>query len=205
MNIVVFQQRGSGEHKIEGVRKFGKGLTVSKIVNIDSFLPDFIDDPEDYIDSDLEADLVLNFLQHPDLLDCLVRLCSEKKIPVVSPGKKCEGFTPFTCCGLGRDTRLGIYGEQFGFPEYEVRLQGKETIAEIRVLRGAPCGATWEALQEYVGCRVEDVLTRLPRQVQYFCSADPSGFDPVSGKSPVHYAGYVHIAALKKAIAEAVD
>ncbi len=203
MDIVVFQQNGSGEHKIEGVRKFGEGLSFVKVVDIDVFLPEFVEDPEEYIDSDISADLVLNFLKHPDLLDCLVRICAKKNIPVVSPGKKCDGFTPFTCCGLGRDARLGEYGEQFGFPEYEVRLQDKDTIGEIKVLRGAPCGATWEALQEYVGCKVEEVLTRLPRQVQYFCSADPSGFDPVSGKSPVHYAGYVHIAALKKAITKA--
>lgn len=78
-----------------------------------------------------------------------------------------------------------------------------DRIFEIEVLRGAPCGATWHALHEYIGCTLEDVLIRIPRQVQYFCSADPSGFDPVSGKSPVHYAGYVHIAALKKALEEA--
>ena len=33
-------------------------------------------------------------------------------------------------------------------------------------------------------------------------SLDPSGFDPISGKSPLHYAGDVHAAALKKAISE---
>jgi len=87
-------------------------------------------------------------------------------------------------------------------PEYKVELVG-DRIKDITVLRGAPCGATWDALQGYIGCQVEDVLVRLPRQVQYFCSADPSGFDPVSGKSPVHFAGYVHIAALKNAIEKA--
>ena len=32
--------------------------------------------------------------------------------------------------------------------------------------------------------------------------ADPSGFDPVTGKSPVHYAGYVHIANDTSALVE---
>ncbi|MCK5069781.1 MAG: hypothetical protein KAR01_04545 [Desulfocapsa sp.] len=202
MNIIVFQEHGSGEHKIEGVLNYGSGLTVSKVISIDCALPDFIEDPEDIIEDDFTADLVLNFLKHPDLIHYLISLCEEKNIPVVSAGKKGAGFTPFTCCGLGRNKKLGKYGDSFGLPEYKVALDG-DVIKEIEVIRGAPCGATWDALQEYIGCRVEDVLTRLPRQVQYFCSADPSGFDPVSGKSPVHYAGYVHIAALQKAIAEA--
>ena len=202
MDIVVFQERGSGEHKVEGVQTYGDGITIQRTISIDKFLPDFIEDPEELIADDFTADLVLNFLKHPDLVDYLIRVCEKKGIAVVSAGKKGGGFTPFTCCGLGRSGKLGIYGEQFGLPEYRVVLQ-EDRIKEIEVIRGAPCGATWDALQEYIGCHVEDVITRLPRQVQYFCSADPSGFDPVSGKSPVHFAGYVHIAALKKAIEEA--
>lgn len=203
MDILVFQERGSGEHKIEGVQRYGDGLTIGKIISIDMALPDFIEEPEDFIEDGFQCDLVLNFLRHPDLVQYLMRLCEEKGIIIVSPGKKGPGFIPFTCCGLGRNENLGRYGKQFGMPEYRVRVNGG-IIKEIEVLRGAPCGATWEALQEYLGCTVEDVLTRLPRQVQYFCSADPSGFDPVTGKSPVHFAGYVHIAALKKAIEDGV-
>jgi hypothetical protein len=202
MEIIVFQQQNSGELKVEGVLKYGKGITISKTVNVDIYLPDFIEDPEDFIDNDFSADLVLNFLKHPDLVDYLMRVCKKKGIELVSPGKKGTGFTPFTCCGLGRNKKLGVYGENFGLPEYKVKVNNN-VIIDIKVLRGAPCGATWDALQKYIGCTIEDVMVRLPRQVQYFCVADPSGFDPVSGKSPVHYAGYVHIAALKKAINEA--
>jgi hypothetical protein len=202
MEILVFQEKGSGEHKIEGVLQYGAPIEITKIVSIDCFLPDFIEDPEDFIDDGFSADLVLNYFKHPDLVHYLIKLCEEKNIPVISPGKKGKGFTPFTCCGLGKSDKLGKYGEKFGMPEYKVELV-EDRIKDIIVVRGAPCGATWDALQEYIGCRVEDVLVRLPRQVQYFCSADPSGFDPVSGKSPVHFAGYVHIAALKNAVEKA--
>lgn len=199
MEILVFQEQGSGVHKIEGVQRYGNDLQIVEIISIDGVLPEFIDDPQEYISNTFQCDLVLNFLKHPDLVHYLMGLCEKKFISIVSPGKKGTGFIPFTCCGLGRNNQLGVYGEQFGLPEYKVRV-GDGKIEEIKVVRGAPCGATWDALQEYIGCTVEDVLTRLPRQVQYFCSANPSGFDPVSGKSPVHYAGYVHMAALKKAI-----
>jgi hypothetical protein len=36
----------------------------------------------------IEADLVLDFLQHPDLSYDLAQLCSEMKIPLVASGKK---------------------------------------------------------------------------------------------------------------------
>jgi hypothetical protein len=41
---------------------------------------------------------------------------------------------------------------------------------------------------------------RIGLETQYFCSADPSGWDPIHGKSPVHFAGEVHSAALKRAL-----
>ncbi len=202
MDIVVFQEKKSAEAKIAGVRRYGKGIVLQKVVSIDAQLSDFIDDPEDYISDLWNADLVLNYLKHPDLVDHLIMLCREQGVVVISPGIGGSGFTPFTCCGLGRNSALGSYGEQFGIPEYRIELQG-DIISAIEVLRGAPCGATWDGLHDYIGSTVDDVLVRLPRQVQYFCTADPSAFDPISGKSSVHYAGYVHIAALNKALSEA--
>ena len=75
-------------------------------------------------------------------------------------------------------------------------------IASIEVKRGAPCGATWDVLVRVIGLPFEEAISTLAREVQYICYADPSAFDPISGKSPLHYAGDVHAAALKKAISE---
>ncbi len=199
MNIVVFQQRGSAEKKLEGIIKYGRKLIISQIFSLDDEFPEIIDFPERHIDENFNGDLVLNFLKHPDLSSCLVDVCVKREIPVVTTGKPGKGFTPFTCCGLGKNEKLGEYGKQFGFPEYRVNIENNR-ICDIEVLRGAPCGATWSAILDIIGCKVEEALTKLPLQVQQNCYANPAGFDPISGKSPVHYAGYVHIAALKKAI-----
>ncbi len=204
MNIIVFQQNGSGQPKISGLKNYGKDLEIKEIVSIDQALPDFIDDPEEFISSsfltEFTADLVLDYLPHPDLSHYLISLCKEKKIPVIASGKKnSDAMTPFTCCGLGRHKRLGAYGEQFGFPEYRVELDAAQRIVVLEVLRGAPCGATWDILSRVMGLEVEEAMSTLPREIQYLCSANPGRFDPISGKSPVHYAGYVHRAALKKA------
>ena len=200
MHILAFEQNGSGTHKTSALSRYGKPEDTLTIIAIDDALPEFVDDPEEYIDADFTADLVLNYLPHPDLSHYLLELCRKKNIPVVASGKQSESaYTPFTCCGLGRHQKLGSYGERFGFPEYQVELEG-EIITKITVLRGAPCGATWEPLAEIIGVRVEEALSLLPRLVQYQCSANPSRFDPITGKSPVHYAGYVHRAALQKAV-----
>lgn len=201
MNIVVFQEAGSAEKKIKGIKTYGKDIEIAKLVSVDVALPAVIDDPEAYIDEEFEGDLVMNFLKHPDLSSYLVELCEKKKIPVITNGKPGKGFTPYTCCGLGKSEKLGAYGLQFGFPEYRIEVEDGR-ICRIDVLRGAPCGATWEAVENLIGCDVDEAMSKLPRQVQYNCFANPSGWDPISGKSPVHYAGYVHRAALKKAIEE---
>lgn len=199
MEIIVFQQNGSAEKKVEGLRKYGKNLNIKKIFSIDDSFPEVIDYPERFIPEDFHADLVLNFLKHPDLSDHLVEVCDQKSIVIVTTGKPGKGFTPFTCCGLGKSPQLGEYGEQFGFPEYRVEVDDGR-ITDIEVVRGAPCGATWAAIIDIIGCPVKDALNKLPLRVQQNCYANPSAFDPITGKSPVHYAGYVHIAALKKAI-----
>lgn len=201
MHILVVEQNGSGCNKSAGIEKFGNPDDKVTILAIDEPLPGFVDEPEEYITTDDidVADLVLNYLTHPDLSHYLIGLCTQRGIPVVSSGKHSKkGYTPFTCCGLGRHKRLGSYGRRFGFPEYRVQLKNG-IITDIEVLRGAPCGASWEVLQQVIGSTVADALVLLPRLVQYHCTANPGRFDPVTGKSPVHYAGYVHRAALKKA------
>jgi thymidylate synthase len=202
MEIIVFQQSGSAEMKVKGIARFGENINIKDTISINGSFEEFVENPEKYIPSDFEAELVLNFLKHPDLSDYLVKICVEKKIPVVTTGKPGEGFTPFTCCGLGKSDALGHYGEQFGFPEYSLEVEDGK-IAHIKVDRGAPCGATWEAIVGIIGMSVDDAMTKLPLKVQQNCYANPAAFDPISGKSSVHYAGYVHIAALKKAVLEA--
>lgn len=198
--IIVFQQYGSGENKIAGIRRYGRDMEIIQVVPVDRHLPAIIDNPEEYLLADFSADLVLSFLKHPDLVEHLALICKEKKIPMIaSGGKTANALTPFTCCGLGRHKGLGAYGDQFGLPEFEVEMQ-ENRIVRLEVRRGASCGATWEAARQVIGMEPDLATSTLAREVQYVCLADPSVFDPISGKSALHYAGEVHAAALTKAI-----
>jgi len=198
--IIVFQQAGSGEVKVNGIRQYGRDLIISKVFDLPGCLPDFIDDPASYFQEDFSGDLVISFLRHPDLLDYLALLCRQKNIPLIASGRKNgSAITPFTCCSLGRLPGLGGYGEQFGAPEYEVEVR-ESIITAIKVRRGASCGASWEVIPRLVGLTTEASLACIAREVQYLCAADPSNFDPITGKSALHVAGKVHAAALEKAI-----
>jgi len=200
--IIVFQQNGSGEKKIRGLLEHGKGLFNLEVVNIDQPLPPVIDDAGEYLPEDIACDLVLDFLRHSDLSTDLAELCAKKDIPIIASGKKItckKAVTPPTCCGLPRLVGLGSYGENFGAPEFEVSIkEGK--IADVQMIRGAPCGATWEAAKRLIGHPAEDAVRKIGLETQFYCYADPSGWDPIHGKSPVHFAGRIHSKGLKKAI-----
>ena len=88
--IVVFQQHGSGEKKIEGIRRYGDGRFEVQCITIDGDLPPVIDDASAYLPSEFEADLVLDFLRHPDLSYDLAVECRRRGIPVVASGKKAK-------------------------------------------------------------------------------------------------------------------
>ncbi len=86
--IVVFQQNGSGEKKIHELRLQKDGLIKLEIISIDSPLPPILDESDEYLPTHLKADLVLDFLKHPDLSLDLAKLCESLKIAIVASGKK---------------------------------------------------------------------------------------------------------------------
>jgi hypothetical protein len=89
--ILVFQQNGSGESKIKGIAERGQGRFHIERFNIDETLPPFIDDTGRYLPEVIEADIVLDYLKHPDLSHDLAALCRKHNVPVVASGKKIQG------------------------------------------------------------------------------------------------------------------
>ena len=73
-------------------------------------------------------------------------------------------------------------------------------LVDIGVRRGAPCGATWKAAAKVRGMDPLEAVIRMGLETQFFCSADPAGWDPIMEKSPVHFAGALHARALARAL-----
>ncbi len=93
--ILVFQQHGSGEKKIKGIREHGRSVVLDTR-SIDEPLPAILDDDTEHLPQELDTDLVLDFLRHPDLSQDLARLCEHLGVPVVATGKKWRGERVFT-------------------------------------------------------------------------------------------------------------
>jgi len=205
--IVVFQQNGSGKSKIEGINQFGDKNFIVNIINIAGDLPALIDDSSDYLPETIEADLVLDYLKHQDLSDDLSLLCEKLNIPMIASGKKIttgKAICPRTCCTLKAQEGLEDYGKLFGAPKIDLVVEA-DKILEIKVIKGAPCGATWLAAQKIKNMPVEKALTRFGLEVQFFCTANPAAWDPITSKSPVHVAADIHTAELKACLKKQIN
>lgn len=203
--VWVYLQNQTAMCKTQAIKRFALQSIELKIISIDGALPPIIDDTDPYFVDPIKADLVLDHLRHPDLSHALAEKCRQADIPVIASGKKppLEGaLTPRTCCALTQQERLGAYGKQFGQPVYQVTVEN-DRIGAVDTVRGAPCGATWDAAQRIVGLTVDEALTRIGLETQFFCVADPSAWDPITGKSPVHIAAELHKAALVTALKKA--
>ena len=55
-------------------------------------------------------------------------------------------------------------------------------------------------MAKVVGLAAHEAVSRLGLEAQFHCVADPSNWDPIHGKSPVHFAGRIHALALERAI-----
>lgn len=200
--ILVFQRDKRGDGKVVAVRELRPDLDLH-VVDVEGPFPPIVDEPEAHFPQDLEellaaADLVIDHLYHPDLTGYLIDRCDAAGVPVVASGRKLpRAHTPITCCTLGRIGALGEYAESFGAPELEVEVvEGR--VAAVRVLRGAPCAATWRAAAAVVGLTPEEAVPRMGLATQFHCyaKANPNVFLT----NPLHVAGEVHAAALAKAL-----
>jgi hypothetical protein len=202
--IWVYQQNQSARGKIQAIDRFAKNTIDLKVISIDSALPLVIDEATGYLPQPRGADLVLDHLKHSDLSHALAYLCRQSGIPVIASGKKPpleDALTPRICCALTQQKGLGEYGRLFGRPEFRIIMEAGR-IREVKTLRGAPCAATWDAARRIVGLDIETAKTRIGLETQFFCVADPSAWDPITGKSPVHTAAELHKAALVRALRE---
>ncbi|MDW7711577.1 MAG: DUF166 family protein [Deferrisomatales bacterium] len=200
--ILVFQRDKRGDGKVAAVRELRPDLDL-RVVDVEGPCPAIVDEPEPLFPANLAdllagADLVIDHLYHPDLTGYLLDRCEAAGVPVVASGRKLpRAHTPTTCCTLGRLGELGEYARSFGAPELEVELAGGR-VTSVRVVRGAPCAATWRAAPAVVGLTPEEAVPRMGLATQFHCfaKANPNVFLI----NPLHVAGEVHAAALAKAL-----
>lgn len=83
----MFQQNESGALKTAGILLHEPGISLS-CVSIEQHLPEIVEEPELLLPEEISADLVLDFLVHPDLSEGLWKICASKEIPVVASARR---------------------------------------------------------------------------------------------------------------------
>ena len=88
--IIIYQEHGNGSRKSSGVLQYASDKIEIESISIDEALSPILDETDEYLLSDLDCDLVLSFLTHPDLNYDLAVKCRDREIPFVASGKKIE-------------------------------------------------------------------------------------------------------------------
>ncbi|WP_456481810.1 DUF166 family protein [Methanopyrus sp.] len=158
-------------------------------------------------------DLVVSYLQHPDLQLALAEVCDAPVLYGIVPDPAVReeierthdavAFPETTMCSLLPETgipEVDRFAERFGRPELEVSVSGGK-IRTVRVVRGAPCGATWVAAERVEGMPAgEEAVNAFALAACHHCAA------PRFGKfESKDVAAYLHGVALAEALGIELD
>jgi len=184
---------------------------------VGSDLPTFIDNPEDYLPrSTGQAEVLVALGVHVDLLLSLPKLVEGSLIKgVIVPAEHkewcppairsqlkeeferlgVESAFPKPFCSLEKTGEGGIIDafierHKIGRPKFEVKIVRGE-IRKVKVLRSAPCGASWYIAQQVKGHSVEgieDIISKAHHS--YPCTASME-VDRELGDTILHKAGYI--------------
>lgn len=216
MTLIGVITRGKYGHRlIETIGEHSDFSVVS--ADLPEFLPVFIEEPDEFLE-DLNfdtrvfsAEIVVTYSLHPDLTSAIARLAAEGGVrALIVPGGPSRASIPELeqiseksgmsievdeiCCTLEANPANSPFAEIFGVPVLKVKTRDGK-IANVEVLKGAPCGSTWHMAKELVGVPVKDAPPKAGLLVQqYPCRA-------VRGEmGGIHESGELHKQALIKAL-----
>ncbi|MGF7119241.1 DUF166 family protein [Methanobacterium oryzae] len=218
IRIFILTSGNYGSRIINTLAKMGFASSIVRIHEVEENLPEFIDDIEEYIPTNLpEADLILSLGLYGDInmiipdvaketgaLSIIVPIHDPKQIPIGLQkeienevgNKKIVFPKPFCALKPVGDKYIDTFAEVFGKPELEIKAD--ELIRNIEVKRGAPCGSTWYVAEKLENVPVDDAEFEAGgRYHNYPCLASMS-VDPQIGDTILHLAGYKIKEAVKK-------
>ncbi|AKB23692.1 Thymidylate synthase [Methanosarcina sp. MTP4] len=222
MTVIGVITRGKyGNRLIETILKHSGFSVVS--TDLPEFLPVFIEEPDEFLEnlnfdlSVFSAEIVVTYSLHPDLTSGIARLAAENGVrALIVPGGPSRASVPELeqiseksgmsievdeiCCTLEANPANRVFAEVFGVPVLKVKTKDGK-IANVEVIKGAPCGSTWQMAKDLVGVPVKDAPPKAGLLVQqYPCRA-------IRGEmGGIHESAELHKQALIKALeAEALE
>ncbi|MDO8726480.1 MAG: DUF166 domain-containing protein [Candidatus Methanoperedens sp.] len=218
ISIGVVTKGKYGRRLIENIER-NSDFSVSSI-ELPESLPDFIEDPRDFIVSlnldkkVFSSDLIIAYTLHPDLTPEIISLAAENgaRAVIIAGGMSRAGGREKLdelsekynihievheiCCEIGEcgNDVVDRFASCFGKPEVNITVRNG-IVSKVDMIRGAPCGSTQHMAKGLIGKSIEDAPAYAGLLVQqYPCRA-------VRGtKGGIHKAAQLHKKAVEIAM-----
>ncbi len=218
ISVGVITRGKYGLRLIENVRN-NSNFKISSI-ELPQKLPDFIETPADLINelipdkSIFSNDLIIAYTLHPDLAPQIIRLAGKhgaSSVIIAGGAAMAGGQSEITklskkyninvqvheiCCDIecSGDKTIDEFASCFGRPEVIINTNNG-LINNVKIIRGAPCGSTWQMAKALVGTKIDDAPARAGLLIQqYPCRA-------VRGnKGGIHKAAKLHKESVERAL-----
>ena len=216
MTVIGVITRGKYGHRlIETVREHSDFSIVT--ADLPEFVPVFIEEPDEYLEAlnfdrrVFSAEIIITYSLHPDLTYAIAKLAAEAGVrSLIVPGGPSRASVPELkkisevsgmdvevdeiCCSLEPNDFNRPFAELFGSPILKVKTKDGK-IADVEVIKGAPCGSTWYMAKEIVGTEVKDAPPKAGLLIQHYPCRATRG--EVGG---IHESGELHKQAFIKAL-----
>lgn len=179
MKVVIVTNGPYGDRTYDIIRK-EFDCEFLELEQPDSMFMDDIEIPSEAMRKLEDADLIISYILHPDLVIELVEKLHNKVGWIIVGAWRGEGFKcqleqyenvncPENMCDLEEngDSVFDEFVSKFGKPIVEIECEGN-AVTEVRVLRSSPCGSTFFVADEMVGENINDLPIKAGLKLQHY-------------------------------------
>ncbi|MGB6681385.1 MAG: DUF166 family protein [Candidatus Bathyarchaeia archaeon] len=227
ISINILIQGSYGNRIAENLKKNSPSNWKITVYQFSKDMPKIIENPESFFPKNIvNCDVIISLGESPALatiLPDLVILTGAKAViaPVDNPLWLPQGVItqiskelkelnvqyafPRPFCSMDPNTGLSLIDEfagQFGRPELQIELRN-DTIKEVRILRGSPCGSAHYMSEGILGLKKNQADKRAGLLIQIFpCLASRSSSSIGKKKPLIHIAANIAMAAVLKSLSK---
>lgn len=213
MTVIGVITRGKYGHRlIETVREHSDFSIVT--ADLPEFVPVFIEEPDEFLEAlnfdrrVFSAEIIITYSLHPDLTSAIAKLAAEAGVrSLIVPGGPSRASVPELkkisevsgmdievdeiCCSLEPNDFNRPFAELFGSPILKVKTKDGK-VADVRVIKGAPCGSTWYMAKEIVGMEVKDAPPKAGLLIQHYpCRATRGDLGGIHESGELHKQAFI--------------
>jgi hypothetical protein len=216
MTVIGVITRGKYGHRLIETIKEHSDFTVLT-ADLPEFVPMFIEEPDEFLEGlDFDkhvfsAEIIVSYSLHPDLTSAISRLAAKAGVrSLIIPGGPSRASIPELkeiseksgmdievdeiCCTLEPNAANKPFADLFGSPALKVKTKDGK-IADVEVIKGAPCGSTWHMAKEIIGTPIKDAPPKAGLLIQHYpCRASRGDL------GGIHESGEMHKQAFIKAL-----